>query len=124
MIQQKLELPGIERIRNRFLEMLKDRQYAIAEHALIAWESDELDEINSNLDNARTVLHQIAGTAGSLGFKDLGTQARACEIEIDAHLNGPDADLAICPSPLIFLIDQFVQESEALIAANPQSVNA
>ena len=77
MIQQKLELPGIERIRNRFL-----------------------------------------------GFKDLGTQARACEIEIDAHLNGPDADLAICPSPLIFLIDQFVQESEALIAANPQSVNA
>ena len=124
MIQEKLELPGIERIRARFLDMLKDRQSAIAEHALIAWESDVLDEINGNLAGARTILHQIAGTAGSLGFKDLGVRARACEVEIDAHLNGPDADLAICPATLIFVMDTFLQESEALIAANQQTVSA
>ncbi len=122
MIQKKLELPGLDRIRTRFIEMLKDRQAAIAEHALTAWESDDLAEINGNLVGARTILHQIAGTAGSLGFDDLGTEARACELEIDDHLGGPDADLAICPAELIFHIDQFVQSSEALIADQPQLV--
>ena len=37
-MHQKLELPGIERIRARFLEMLEQRQSALAEHALAAWE--------------------------------------------------------------------------------------
>ncbi len=123
MIQQKLELPGLDRIRTRFLDMLQDRQSAIAEHALTAWESDSLEEINGSLASARTILHQIAGTAGSLGFNDLGTQARTCEVEIDAHLNGPDADLAICPASLIFQMDNFLQKSEVLIAENPQRVS-
>lgn len=123
MIQKKLELPGIDRIRTRFIEMLKERQAAIAEHALTAWESYELNEINNNLMGARTILHQIAGTAGSLGFDSLGSEARACELEIDAHLGGPDADLALCPAELIFHMDHFVQSSEALIAAQPQLVH-
>jgi len=122
MIQQKLELPGIDRIRTRFLEMLEDRQAAIAEHALTAWETDELDELNGNLANARTILHQIAGTAGSLGFDTLGNEARQCELQIDAHLNGPDADLAICPSDLIFAMDDFIQSCGLLIEQHPRLV--
>ncbi len=122
MIQQRLDLPGIDKIRARFLEMLKDRQCMIAENALIAWESDKLDEINGSLANARTILHQIAGTAGSLGFDALGAEARACEAAIDGHLNGPDADLAICPSDLIFGMDDFVQSCGDLIDQLPQSV--
>lgn len=122
MIQEQLQLPGIDRIRTRFLEMLRERHSSIAEHALTAWESDALEEINGHLTNARTILHQIAGTAGSLGFSELGTQAHACEISIDAHLLGPDADLAICPANLIFHMDDFVQSCQALIEQQPQAV--
>lgn len=123
MIHQKLELPGLDRIRTRFLEMLKDRQVAIAEHALVAWESYELDEINTSLASASTILHQIAGTAGSLGFEELGVTARTVEIAINDHLNGMDADLAICPGALIFHMDEFVQNCEKVIAAYPQLVS-
>ena len=123
MIHQKLKMPGIERIRTRFLEMLRDRQIAIAEYAIIAWESYELDEINGSLESARTLLHQIAGTAGSLGFEDLGHEARNVETEIDAHLSGADADLAICPGALIFHMDNFVQLCQSLIEVHPEVVH-
>ncbi len=116
MIHQKLELPGIERIRTRFLELLRERQVSIAEHALTAWESDELEKINGSLASARTLLHQIAGTAGSLGFEELGQEARTVETEIDDHLNGVDADLAICPGALIFHMSNFVQLCQTLTA--------
>lgn len=122
MIQQKLELPGIDRIRSRFLEMLRDRQAAIAEHALIAWEGETVEVINGNLTSARTILHQIAGTAGSLGFDALGTEARACEVKIDEHLNGPDADLALCPADLVFAMDSFVQTCDELFGNQAQPV--
>ena len=115
MIQQKLELPGIDRIRTRFLEMLRDRQSAIAEHALFAWEGHTLEEVNGNLISARTILHQIAGTAGSLGFDDLGHAARSCENDIVAHLTGPDNDLALCPDALLVQIDDFVEHCKGLL---------
>ena len=121
-MHQKLTLPGIDRIRSRFLEMLKTRQISIAEYALTAWESYELEEINGSLTLARTLLHQIAGTAGSLGFEDLGNQARSIETEIDAHLAGPDADLAICPSPLFFQLDSFVQLCQTVLDAHPETL--
>ena len=93
-MHQKLELPGIERIRARFLEMLEQRQRALAEHALAAWEGTSLQDINDNLTEARRILHQIAGTAGSLGFDDLGTIARDNEVAIDTHLDGPSGKIA------------------------------
>ena len=45
-MHKKLELPGIERIRARFLDMLEQRQRALAEHALAAWEGSTLQVIN------------------------------------------------------------------------------
>ncbi|WP_448329319.1 Hpt domain-containing protein [Sulfitobacter sp. M13] len=115
-MHKKLELPGIERIRARFLEMLEQRQRALAEHALAAWEGTYLQDINDNLTEARRILHQIAGTAGSLGFDDLGTIARDNEVAIDTHLDGPNGKIASCPTEIIFGLDDFLKSSEALIA--------
>ncbi|HDY96738.1 hypothetical protein LCGC14_0173440 [marine sediment metagenome] len=115
-MHHKLELPGIERIRARFLEMLEQRQRALAEHALAAWEGTSLQDINDNLTEARRILHQIAGTAGSLGFDDLGTIARDNEVAIDTHLDGPNGKIASCPTEIIFGLDDFLKSSEALIA--------
>ncbi len=47
------ELPGIERIRQRFVEMLDERQTLIATHGLAAWDGTTVDEIKSNLASAR-----------------------------------------------------------------------
>jgi HPt (histidine-containing phosphotransfer) domain-containing protein len=109
------ELPGLDRVRGRFLTMLEDRQERIAQHALMAWEGETLEQINGNLASAQAILHQIAGTAGSLGFAELGQSARASETEIIAHLEGPDADLAICPGELIYHIDIFVADCRDLL---------
>jgi HPt (histidine-containing phosphotransfer) domain-containing protein len=103
------QMPGIERIRARFIEMLGDRQAQIAQHALLAWDGQTLEDINDNLAAAQGILHQIAGSAGSIGLAELGNSARACELKIAAHLEGPDADLAICPGELIFQVDSFVR---------------
>ena len=96
--------------------MLEERQSAIAGHALAAWDGETLEAINGNLASAQAVLHQISGTAGSLGFPALGKNARYVEMEIIAHLEGPDADLAICPGELIYHIDRFVTECREVIA--------
>lgn len=122
MMHQKMEVPGLDRTRTRFFHMLQNRQAALANHALIAWESDKLHEINGNLARARNLLGHIAGTAGSLGFHDLGKHARIVETAIDDHLSGVDADLAICPAALIIHLDHFVQHCQTLIAANPDLV--
>jgi len=111
------ELPGIDRIRKRFVEMLADRQTQIASHGLAAWDGKTVDEINSNLAGAQAILHQIAGSAGSLGFEELGQAARDCEVRIVDHLAGPDADLAICPIELISALDSFVAACRTEIEA-------
>lgn len=111
-----MELPGLEKVRARFIEMLEDRQARIATHALAAWEGETVEEINGNLESAKAILHQIAGTAGSLGFTDLGVTARQCEEEVIAHLEGPDSDLAICPGELVHHIDGFVGQCRETLA--------
>lgn len=118
MTKLMTELPGIERIRRRFIEMLAERQTQIASHGLAAWDGKTVEEITSNLAGAQAILHQIAGSAGSLGFEELGQTARACELQIVDHLAGPDADRAACPIELISALDDFValcrKETEAL----------
>ncbi|MFD2740262.1 Hpt domain-containing protein [Sulfitobacter aestuarii] len=104
----KPQLPGLERIRARFVLMLSNRQAQIAEHALSAWDGETLEDINGNLAAAQAILHQIAGSAGSIGLPELGRSARDCELAIARHLEGPDADLAICPGELIHQLDGFV----------------
>ena len=108
-------MPGIEAIQHRFVTLLEERQGIIAQHALNAWEGETVEQVNSNLASAQATLHQIAGSAGSLGFGELGTCARNCEIEIISHLDGPDADLAICPGELMHHLDLFISDCRTLI---------
>lgn len=109
-MNQVAELPGLDRVRLRFLEALDERQAQIARHARAAGMADTAFDINDNLEAARHILHQIAGTAGSLGYAALGTAARTCEHAIIAHLEGPDAKLATSPKVTIRRLDFFVSE--------------
>lgn len=104
-----LQMPGLDRIRDRFIELLDSRKTSIAQHALAAWDGENTDFINENLEQARSILHQIAGTAGTVGFPELGATALMCEEQIIAHLEGPYADLAVCPGEIIWCIDTFVE---------------
>ena len=108
------QLPGMDRIRVRFIELLEERKSNIAQYALAAWDGETLEVINGNLEQARNILHQIAGTAGTVGYPELGLTAQQCEAEIIAHLEGPYADLAICPGDIIWRIDTFVEACDAL----------
>ena len=65
-----LELPGLDRIRFRFLDLLTERKVLVAQHALAAWDGETADDINENLEAACSILHQISGTAGTVGYPD------------------------------------------------------
>ena len=108
-------LPGMERVKSRFLEILHDRQKSIATHAIGAWEGETSDDINEHLSSAQKILHQISGTAGSLGFATLGDAASFCENAILVHLASPAAQEATCPGDLIVQLDQFVVDCCALL---------
>jgi len=111
------QMPGLDRIRLRFLDLLHDRKTSIAQHALAAWDGETTDVINENLEHARNILHQIAGTAGTVGYPELGAAAQQCEAQIISHLEGDYADLAICPGEIIWRIDTFVEACDALDTA-------
>tara|TARA_R110002020_G_scaffold96067_2_gene230361 strand:- start:213 stop:581 length:369 start_codon:yes stop_codon:yes gene_type:complete len=110
-------MPGLEAIQARFITLLQDRYIQIAQHALDAWEAVSPAEARSNLAGAQAILHQIAGTAGSLGFAELGHKARACEVAIIGHLEKPDTESGDCPDELITQIDTFVYDCRELIEA-------
>jgi HPt (histidine-containing phosphotransfer) domain-containing protein len=103
------------RVRARFIGMLQDRQETIAGHAVAAWDARSVEDISGHLRAAQAVLHQIAGTAGSLGFPDLGTKAHVCENEIIDHLNSPDSRKPRCPDEIIFNLDQFLQDCQVVL---------
>lgn len=109
------QIPGIEQVKFRFLEMLHERQKNIAAHAVSAWDGKSSEEINEHLSGAQKILHQISGTAGSLGFATLGDAASFCENEILVHLASPEAQDATCPGGLIVQLDQFVVDCCALL---------
>lgn len=110
------ELPGLESIRARFVSLLEDRQIHIAEHALAAWDSENSEQQANHLKEAQNVLHQISGTAGSLGFDTLGHAARACEGSIISYLEVADPEKATLPHALLAEIDAFVALSQSLLS--------
>lgn len=114
LAQSAPEIPGLDRIRVRFIELLNTRKADIAQYALAAWDAETAIEINANLEGARSILHQISGTAGTVGYPELGLTAQQCEAQIIAHLEGDYADLAICPGEIVWFIDTFVEACTAL----------
>jgi hypothetical protein len=111
------ELPGIERIKLRFLNLLEDRQSAVAHHAMAAWDTTDPEIMCGELEAAQNILHQISGSAGSLGFGDLGQAARDCENEIITYLEQVGSTSADVPVVIMGQMDQFVSMSRNLISA-------
>ncbi len=108
-------LPGLARIQGRFVSMLEDRHSSVAAHALAAWEAGPSEEARAELSAAQHILHQITGTAGSLGFADLGDIAHRCEQHIIAFTEGTGALNAPVNDELMQLLDQFVEMSRMII---------
>ena len=83
-------LPGLERIRARFITMLVERL-------------DELEQLCDNmyadtpdvaaLEMSKNILHKIAGSAGTLGMTTLGDAARTCENQIISFLDSSQPGL-------------------------------
>lgn len=107
-VQNVDALPGIERIRTRFLELLEDRIESL-EDAVVEFELPATGR--NNLIKAQTILHKIAGSAGTLGFDRLGESARVCEENIISHLRDATPTLDV----LYRDISDFVTQAEHLI---------
>jgi HPt (histidine-containing phosphotransfer) domain-containing protein len=76
-------------IRARFVLLLQERQSTIQQKLDIAFEDPKQAE--PALSDIEAVLHKIAGTAGTLGFDELGEKARQTEYLI-IGLNGEQGD--------------------------------
>ena len=84
---------GLETIRNNFLDRLEETYPTLARFAIEALEAKDVAQSKSSLHEAEAILHRIAGTAGSLGFENLGDHARECEVAARAYqANTPDVD--------------------------------
>jgi chemotaxis protein histidine kinase CheA len=111
-------LPGLEKIKIRFLALLNERQSEIAFHVLAAWESRDANEASHHLEAAQSTLHQISGSAGSLGFDALGDAARRCENEIIAFVEAPRENTQPISPGIMTGIDAFVLMSQSLLTAD------
>lgn len=73
---------ALVKVRDRFLSVLPERESSI---------SSLLNEVERGgvcadcVDQAKFALHKIAGTAGTLGYGDLGRAAAACEGELAVY---------------------------------------
>jgi HPt (histidine-containing phosphotransfer) domain-containing protein len=111
-----VEFPGLDRIRVRFLSLLEERQIQIAQSALAALESDSAAGQCLNLEVAQAVLHQISGTAGSLGYAELGQAARECEGAIINYIESTQNRHFDLPYSILEDLDAFLSKSQALLA--------
>ena len=107
-------MPELDRIRHRFLDLLNERKMHVAQYALAAWDGETVENINQNLEAARSILQEIAGSARTVGYPELGITAQQCEAQIIAHLEGDYADLAICPGEIVWFVDRFVEACDAI----------
>lgn len=78
---------SLQAIRDRFLRLLEERQDEIHRNIEVAVRTP--NKARDALACIEAVLHKIAGTAGTLGFHELGQQARDVENNIIALLHDP-----------------------------------
>lgn len=104
---------GLQLIRIKFLTMLDER---LAEIFDLCEDGDVSLENRDTLLQVRSILHKIAGTAGTLGMQDLGQCARDCEMQIDQHVaNG---------TPLVGEIFESIADFAELAEAAMDAPNA
>ncbi|MFX0547546.1 Hpt domain-containing protein [Roseovarius sp. S1116L3] len=92
---------GLERVRQRFLETLRDRFNRVVR--LRAKVAEEVD-VQDSLCEIGKICHKIAGTAATLGFPDLGSNAA----EIDDLIMSNQDELKNPDPYLLMKIDEFV----------------
>ncbi|UYV37815.1 Hpt domain-containing protein [Rhodobacteraceae bacterium D3-12] len=114
------DFPGLEPIRQRFRATLADRQSDVAHHALEAWNASQEGgtpkAVARHLKEVRNRLHTIAGSAGSLGYGELGEAAFHGEAEIISYLEREDAATsAAVPADVIYAINTFIERCGAAI---------
>lgn len=100
---------GLNRIRTQFLIKLSERRDLILQYALAAAEASHQNDVARNLSRAKDVLHQIAGTAGTLGFGTFGADARRLEEAIAA------IDTTNVPDDLYEQLLKFAHDCEEII---------
>ncbi|WP_371229288.1 Hpt domain-containing protein [Roseovarius sp. 2305UL8-3] len=97
-------MPGLARIRARFLDMLDQREQRLSQAIRIARATSSRGERIAALTECQEILHKLAGTAGSVGLPEIGKKARRCEEAIFEHLDGDD-----CSSETVHgLLDWFM----------------
>lgn len=101
------ELPELAQVRARFLEMHHTRQDRLE---ILLERVSQGEDVATHLTEAKGVLHQIAGIAGTLGYGRLGTEAREVEFLLDAQL----ASAADEPGEAIVAIDRFLDTAMAV----------
>ena len=102
MTEQLVELPAFLRIRTRFITMQQERHDRLEE--LLAATTRGRDP-EAALKEARSILHTIGGTAGSLGFDVLGSAAGRVELLIDAHFENGSEDVAAIAAEIDAFLD-------------------
>lgn len=104
---------GLHRIRSQFLVRLTERRGKILFSTLEASSALEAREVAAHLNIVRDILHQIAGSAGILGFADFGLEARRIENDIGTVLEHPER--AIVSSELIEDLIAFTKTADVMI---------
>ena len=104
-----LDLPelqlNLQPIRDRFLRLLRVRQDAVLSSLTTAF--NEPSQVAKELEQIETVLHKISGSAGTLGFLDLGIRASAVEARLVAYRMGTPS----CVDEIYLDVIDFVEQS-------------
>lgn len=106
-------------VRARFLTLLDDRLDMIEYHrASLGRTEDD----RASMLGVRDIVHKISGTAGTLGFADMGSQAAKVELAIMDEMQAEGtvkASAGLCAQ-----IDDFLETAaQVAIAAEEQSTS-
>ncbi|KEJ89712.1 hypothetical protein [Sulfitobacter donghicola] len=107
--------PSLAEIIPAFIQTLERRVIHITSFALAAWDGETLQSVNGSLVGARELLAQIATEAAAAGYPAIGADAGFFIDRIDGYLDGPYADLAICPGDIVWWADYFAQTCYRLL---------
>lgn len=80
-------IPGLDRVRCRFLEKLNEREQRLSKAIATSRTSFSRRERAAALDECQQILHKLAGTAGTIGLHDIGEGAQYCEDAIRKFLH-------------------------------------
>jgi len=109
-------------IRSQYITVLDELRCLIATTTLDAWVAPTPEASNDHLSDVQALLAQIKGSAGSLGFDTLRSNAAMVEAQIIYHLDSDAAQRATCPASLLETLDAFTDTIRVLIEDNGENI--